>query len=77
MGCSQGANTCARTQRDGGEGSHVGRTVVVWAGAVVVWCERPSGECNPPGGVRAGLAGLASVRTVVVWAGAVGGGAWW
>ena len=55
----------------------MGRTVVVWAGAVVVWCERPSGECNPPGGVRAGLAGLASVRTVVVWAGAVGGGAWW
>ena len=34
VGCSQGANARTHKQRDGGEGSLVGRTVVVWAGAV-------------------------------------------
>ena len=32
-GCSHGVLTRARAQRDGGEGSRVGRTVVAWLGA--------------------------------------------
>ena len=44
VGCSQGANTSARTRREGGL---VGRNVVAWLGAGVALACSPLGAYNP------------------------------